>query len=1548
MSSFTVSVKHRGTKYDVEISDDCTSNDFKLQLFSLTSVEPDRQKVIIKGSTLKNDLPMATLGLKPGQTIMMMGTPGDDPSGALVRPKEAPKFAEDMGIDDITALGIPRGIYNSGNTCYLNSAMQMLRSMPEIVTGLPRLPKSGGDMASQRMYKEALKLLDALKSGKETLNANNFIETLRNAYPQFAEISKRGHGYAQQDAEEAFSQVLTVLKMNDATTESGGRSMIDKYMTGTFQTSTRCEEEGDNSTPVVGSEEFSKLSCHITSSINHLQDALRASFTAQIEKRSEVLGRDAMYTKTMLISRLPRYMTVHFVRFFWKRDTQKKAKIMRKVTFPAEIDLTEHCIPELKAKLVPVRDKVREIRKDELDIDRARKRRKTTAVAEPEVSRREPPATSASNATAGDGDTEMVETFKTDAQVDAEKDAALQKAKDELKAILDPELRADDGANQTGLYELSAIITHQGASADSGHYTAYVKKEPVLDPKTGKMASDGNWWWFNDDKVSEVPAEKIEGLAGGELLWTGYSNGRVTSFFGSELRRYSSYLIHPSIEGPVRQLLINDKGVLSLGAKTLHFAQRGGLPIWNLRHDTMKDLQCMSYTSRGTFEVLLAGLQNTMLVVDTVRGEVVRQVPTEYQYRIMKRSKYIYAATDTGNVHILDPTTFAIIKIWNAHSALICDMDAQHDFIVTCGFSYRASQNWMRDPFLNVFDVKKMTSTPPIPFPAGAAFVRMHPRMSTTSIVVSQKGQIHVVDLVNPNASTVRQAKTLTFLNMVDIAPSGEAVALADGEGHLHLWGSPSKIQFAAGTAPEFPIHEDPTPEIDWNGETPLSKIGMPYYREALLSAWPPIIAELAAPPAKLDPQLLASLNKAEWGLYGPNVRRLTRNLVENTRDSDKILNPGIQTPKFLSEKARVSGNQTMPANALEIAKHSGMTADSQSDIPARYKNVEIKYSKFGVDDFDFGFYNETQYSGLEIHIANSYANSLLQLLNYIPLVRNVALKHTATSCIDESCLLCELGFLFDMLHKAEGTICQATNLLKALSKNPKAAQLGLLEEDPHSNNLSHLLQMLARFLLEKITADYGMSASPNIMTTIFNTEASSLIRCSQCKTEYSRPGQAMATDLLYPDMRFWCTPGFLPEEIGIVVDRGQVYCFEGADLKMFQQQGRHNIIIYSLIGMTLNIEGGHGNKAHLVSMIDVSHCNSQATGERQWHLFNDFLVQPVLTEEAINFASWKMPSVIAFQVKKANNTIDHTWKQQLDTRLLYKGFSPREGVEIVHGLDIETEKPSENTIIALDTEFVSVKQPEIEMTSDGERETIRPIVYALARVSVVRGSGDKEGLPFIDDYIAIREPIVDYLTSYSGIRHGDLDPRTSRYDLVSLRVAYKRLWLLLNLGCKFLGHGLKQDFRVINIKIPRVQVIDTINLFFLQSRLRKLSLAFLAWFLLKEDIQMETHDSIEDARTALKLYKKYLEFEDAGILDAMLQDIYTKGREFNFKPPRPNGDPKRSITPPTAAAPGTDSALANQPVTPTPTQTGTGSALGAVWNGYRGGNWTAGSSPLR
>ncbi len=164
-----------------------------------------------------------------------------------------------------------------------------------------------------------------------------------------------------------------------------------------------------------------------------------------------------------------------------------------------------------------MRDKVREIRKDEEDIERARKRRKKNPLVDGEVP--EPAGEkkdSKKPAASADGDVEMGETYKTDAEVDAEKDAALLEAKKELHALIDPELLKDDGANQSGLYDLRGVVTHQGASADSGHYTAYVKKTGPKDPKTGKVGEeDGNWWWFNDDKVTEVSPDKIATLVGG-------------------------------------------------------------------------------------------------------------------------------------------------------------------------------------------------------------------------------------------------------------------------------------------------------------------------------------------------------------------------------------------------------------------------------------------------------------------------------------------------------------------------------------------------------------------------------------------------------------------------------------------------------------------------------------------------------------------------------------------------------------------------------------------------------------------------------------------------------------------------------------------------------------------------------------------------------------------------------------------------------------------------------------------------------------------------
>ena len=63
------------------------------------------------------------------------------------------------------------------------------------------------------------------------------------------------------------------------------------------------------------------------------------------------------------------------------------------------------------------------------------------------------------------------------------------------------------------------------------------------------------------------------------------------------------------------------------------------------------------------------------------------------------------------------------------------------------------------------------------------------------------------------------------------------------------------------------------------------------------------------------------------------------------------------------------------------------------------------------------------------------------------------------------------------------------------------------------------------------------------------------------------------------------------------------------------------------------------------------------------------------------------------------------------------------------------------------------MQQEETEYRSDGTKKVLRPARLSLARVSVLRGDGQKQGVPFIDDHIHTSEIIVDYLTEFSGIR---------------------------------------------------------------------------------------------------------------------------------------------------------------------------------------------------
>ena len=556
----------------MELDPTSTGETFKYQLYSLTGVEPDRQKILVKGGQLKDDTELSKLAAKPGQTFMMMGTPAEG-GAALERPKEKMKFMEDMTDAEAAQQegATPAGLQNLGNTCYMNSTLQTLRAVPELQEQLFKYtggsgPSRGPDLSqftnfglpgnsSVDITSSLRDLYKQMSETQEGFPPLMFLNALQTTFPQFAEKSKTGHGYAQQDAEEAWTQIISQLRQklkitatpapsssSSAQQSSGAEaiSVIDKYLAGRFSSTLICDEPaaieaGEASTE--SSDVFLKLDCHIEKETSHLRDGILKGLTEKIEKRSPTLDRDAMYTKTSRISRLPKYLTVHFVRFFWRRDIRKKTKIMKKVTFPAELDVVEFCTETLQKQLVPVRDKVREVRKDEEDVNRARKRQKLAHKQEedravdaaakakdkaPASETKPVPSSSTSTSKPPKSNSNPPEpepVYKTDAEFEAEQAAAILAAKKDLYKLISPDLLTDDGCNASGLYELRGVVTHQGASADSGHYTAYVKKQGALDKSTGKRKEeDGKWWWFNDEKVSEVEAEKIEGLSGGGEL----------------------------------------------------------------------------------------------------------------------------------------------------------------------------------------------------------------------------------------------------------------------------------------------------------------------------------------------------------------------------------------------------------------------------------------------------------------------------------------------------------------------------------------------------------------------------------------------------------------------------------------------------------------------------------------------------------------------------------------------------------------------------------------------------------------------------------------------------------------------------------------------------------------------------------------------------------------------------------------------------------------------------------------------------------------------
>ena len=137
-----------------------------------------------------------------------------------------------------------------------------------------------------------------------------------------------------------------------------------------------------------------------------------------------------------------------------------------------------------------------------------------------------------------------------------------------------------------------------------------------------------------------------------------------------------------------------------------------------------------------------------------------------------------------------------------------------------------------------------------------------------------------------------------------------------------------------------------------------------------------------------------------------------------------------------------------------------------------------------------------------------------------------------------------------------------------------------------------------------------------------------------------------------------------------------------------------------------------------------------------------------------------------------------------------------------------------------------------------------------LARVSVV----DWNGTVVMDELVKPEEPIIDYVTFYSGITAEMMEPVTT-----TIRDIQKRLLDIVTPQTILIGHSLESDLKALKFVHPFI--IDTVLQYpHPRGPPLKSSLSFLAQRYLEKQMKRDKvkggHDSTEDARVALDLIK--------------------------------------------------------------------------------------------
>ncbi|XP_042210470.1 PAN2-PAN3 deadenylation complex catalytic subunit PAN2-like isoform X2 [Homarus americanus] len=588
-------------------------------------------------------------------------------------------------------------------------------------------------------------------------------------------------------------------------------------------------------------------------------------------------------------------------------------------------------------------------------------------------------------------------------------------------------------------YQSGGEFPHDTHQADFGNSGEYQESRTVL--------VDGS----DHFGVSAVSTDRKE-----ELVWMGNSGGHVTSYLSTELMKYTSFQVHATEE--IRDLRSIDPGILALTPTSLNLRTRQGMPTFTHQSPQLENMQCMVQLG-GNFSnrLLLGGHQSSMVEYDLARQEQIRchQVGEQGCVILRDHPRFVCHGDLTGRIVLHDPRTIRQEHSFQAHTGSLSDFDVFGNYIATCGFSNRMGQ-LLGDQFVMVFDLRMMKLSLPLRALVPPFLLKFLPGLSSCLAVISPVGQWQMMDAGQPDNSILSMNYQIncvpeSVITTFDVAPSSQAIVFGDSLGSLHLFTSGSKPRFnnfsQETIMPDLPEQTQTMPVTD--NTASLASLPMYYPTSALLSDWPEqYMKALYRPTPPVDGSILQSMKLVGSIGYAPNLHNKKRNQVPYKFSRTK------------GQKSNVSEN-ILGKNEEGIAVH----------VPWRYRKIEIKYGKLGMDDFDYDQYNRTSFSGLDMSLPNSYCNPMIQMFYYIAPLRALMMSHL---CEREFCLVCELGFLFHMLDVSmgQGIPCHASNFLRAFRTIPEASAMSLTLSDQDNRakiNFASKIQSWNRFVLQQL-----------------------------------------------------------------------------------------------------------------------------------------------------------------------------------------------------------------------------------------------------------------------------------------------------------------------------------------------------------------------------------------------------------------------------------------------------------------------------------------------